>query len=533
MATHSGKTKSKRKNLTLQDKIRVIEMREKGYSLNRVANEFSIGKSTVFDIVKQKHKLKDFIAERQREDCSSRKKMRKSDDNSLDKAVYLWFIQERSKGTPISGPLIMEKARMLHKAIHPDAIEDVFKASEGWLHRFKQRHGIRELRLQGESLSADIPSIEPYKEKTRDYIEEHQLSLNQIFNADETGLYWRLLPEKTLAGGYEKTAKNFKKPKDRVTILAAANASGDFRLPLLLIGKSKKPRCFKHVNVNNLPVLYASQKKAWMDSSLFLSWFFDTFVPSVEAYLKSKGLSKKAVLFLDNAPTHPSSEILKTPDGSIKCIFLPANTTSVLQPMDQGVLENLKRRYKRALLEKLLLALEDGTPQQFVKDLNIKDCIYMIAKAWNDIREQSLARSFNKLLLPSGPPPEDPTQDAQDVVDVGSAELALSAIEVEEWLNSDRNITEELTTEEIIELVDGQSDVDTSDDETEDLHPSIITHKAAVDSFDVCIQYLEQQPDTSTVQLMLLNQLKSAAATKSCNSAKQMHITDFFTQNQN
>ena len=34
----------------------------------------------------------------------------------------------------------------------------------------------------------------------------------------------------------------------------------------------------------------------------------------------------------------------------------------------------------------------------------------------------------------SGPPPEDPTQNAQDIVDVGSAELALSANEVEEWL---------------------------------------------------------------------------------------------------
>lgn len=104
-----------------------------------------------------------------------------------------------------------------------------------------------------------------------------------------------------LAGGYEKTAKNF-------------NASGDCRLPLLLIGKQQKLRCLKHMN-RSTPI-----------------------IPTVKTFLRSTGLAEKAVLILDNAPTHPSSDVLRTPDGSIECLFLPANTTCVLQPMDQGVL---------------------------------------------------------------------------------------------------------------------------------------------------------------------------------------------------
>ena len=62
------------------------------------------------------------------------------------------------------------------------------------------------------------------------------------------------LPDKTLAGSYEKTAKNSKKPKDRVSILATANAIGDIRLPLLFIGKSKNTRAFKNINPSALPV---------------------------------------------------------------------------------------------------------------------------------------------------------------------------------------------------------------------------------------------------------------------------------------
>ena len=307
----------KRRVLTLKDKLSVVEMREKGYSYARITAEFQIGKSTVFNIVKQKNKLRSFIAER--DDGSSRKKMRVADDDSLDRAVYLWFTQERSNGCPISGPLIMEKARMLHAIIYPDDHEDSFKVSHGWLHRY----GIRELRFQGESLSADTSAVEPIRQKLLKLIEDQQLTLNQVFNADETGLYWHLLPEKTLAGSYEKTAKNFKKPKDRVSILATANASGNFRLPLLLIGKSKNPRALKNINLSALPVNYKHQKKAWMDSAIFKSWFFDHFIPSVSSYLRGKGYAR--ILVLDNAPSHPQLDILQSPDGAFTCFFSSTN----------------------------------------------------------------------------------------------------------------------------------------------------------------------------------------------------------------
>ena len=38
-----------------------------------------------------------------------------------------------------------------------------FKASSGWLHRFKSRHGIRQLSMQGESLSANPEAAEEFK----------------------------------------------------------------------------------------------------------------------------------------------------------------------------------------------------------------------------------------------------------------------------------------------------------------------------------------------------------------------------------
>ena len=77
--------------------------------------------------------------------------------------------------------------------------------------------------------------------------------LKNVFNADETGLFYKLLPNITLFFKNEPCHSG-NHSNNRVTVLVGANADGSEKLPLLVIGKSKKPQCFK--NVNSLPVVY-------------------------------------------------------------------------------------------------------------------------------------------------------------------------------------------------------------------------------------------------------------------------------------
>ena len=97
-------------------------------------------------------------------------------------------------------------------------LDSEFTASKGWLWRFCKRHGIRELSLQGEKLSADATAIDPFKRKLQEVMEKEGLTLEQLYNRDETGLYYRMLPAKTLASRYEKGAEGMKKQKDRVSV---------------------------------------------------------------------------------------------------------------------------------------------------------------------------------------------------------------------------------------------------------------------------------------------------------------------------
>lgn len=76
-------------------------------------------------------------------------------------------------------------------------------------------------------------------------MEKENLTLEQLYNCDETGLCYRMLPTKTIASRLEKCAPGMKKQKDRITLMACANATGTHKLPLMFVGKAANPRCFK------------------------------------------------------------------------------------------------------------------------------------------------------------------------------------------------------------------------------------------------------------------------------------------------
>lgn len=91
--------KRKRIVLTIEEKLRVCDEVRKGKPLSTVAKEVGVGKSTVHDIVKSYEKLKSFQGEVQEaESLKKRRIVRRADLDKLDKAVYLWFVQQRCQG---------------------------------------------------------------------------------------------------------------------------------------------------------------------------------------------------------------------------------------------------------------------------------------------------------------------------------------------------------------------------------------------------------------------------------------------------
>ena len=101
---------------------------------------------------------------------------------------------------------------------------------------------------------------------------------DNIFNMDETGLFYKAIPSRTylISGESKVSARGTKqmKAKDRITVIVCTNASRTCKISPAVIGKAKKPRCFQS-NPPQLP--YYSQACAWNDSVVFNKWWNEIF----------------------------------------------------------------------------------------------------------------------------------------------------------------------------------------------------------------------------------------------------------------
>ncbi|XP_066254651.1 jerky protein homolog-like [Euwallacea similis] len=295
----------------------------------------------------------------------------------MEKKLYEWFCKQRFRNLPVTSELLKIKAKSLHGILKE---KEHFNASDGWLQKFKRRFGIRFLKIYGEKLSTNPELVPPFQENLRSLIARLNLT--------------DLLPEKTLVRRDEKTAPGRKSEKVTLTFLACTNATGDHKIKPLVIGKAKRPRCFTNFS---LPVDYAYSKKGWMTCTIFENWFHKCFVPQVEKYLDEKKLPLRAMLLLDNAPSHPIAEKLCSKDGNIFVKYTPPNITPLIQPMDQNVIRLTKLYYGSSLLSTIVSSkCEDIS--KVLKELTIKDAIISLSIAWNRVEAETIRKCWKNIL---------------------------------------------------------------------------------------------------------------------------------------
>ncbi|GFY06633.1 tigger transposable element-derived protein 4 [Trichonephila clavipes] len=174
----------KYKCLTISEKQKVMESVEEGERKVDVSKAFEIPLSSLSTILKNKEKI--FCASSSR----VRKRVSKGNFPRLEQCLVSWMRQCRGLSIPVGGSLLKEKAKAFAKEL---GIE--FSASEGWLTNFKKRNGIVFKKMCGESSSVDINVCSKRQNSLSDIIKEYEL--RNIFNTDETGLFFKCLLEKT------------------------------------------------------------------------------------------------------------------------------------------------------------------------------------------------------------------------------------------------------------------------------------------------------------------------------------------------
>ncbi|XP_049710212.1 jerky protein homolog [Elephas maximus indicus] len=372
--------KRKRVVLTLREKMDICARLEKGENRKALMQEYNVGMSTLYDIKAHKAQLLRFFATSDSNQAlEHRRTLHTPKLEHLDRVLYEWFLVKRAEGVPISGPMLIEKAKDFYEQMQ---LTEPCVFSGGWLWRFKARHGIKKLDTSSEKQVADRQAAEQFCGFFRSLVAEHGLSPEQLYNADETGLFWRCLPHPTPEGA---PGPGLKQSKDRLTVLMCANAAGSHKVKPLVVGKCSGSRVLK--GIQHLPVAYQAQGHAWMDQEIFSDWFHHVFVPSVKEHFRTVGLPEdgKAILLLDNSRAHPPEAALVS--DNIFTIFLPAGVSSLIQPMDQGV----RRAFMRSFINPPV------TLQDFHTRYSIHDAVFNVACAWGAVPSAVLRRAWRKL----------------------------------------------------------------------------------------------------------------------------------------
>lgn len=141
-------TKRKRVSLTLKEKVVILKRVDRGESVLKLAAEYGIGRQTIRDLMKKKHRIFEFMLTPAA--TSDRKSMKVTSLINLDAKIFEWYQNETAKGREIKGADLCQKALWFHKELK---ITKPFSASQGWLFRFKLRHGLlgRQLENKNES----------------------------------------------------------------------------------------------------------------------------------------------------------------------------------------------------------------------------------------------------------------------------------------------------------------------------------------------------------------------------------------------
>lgn len=421
----------KRKQISLELKLEVLKRFKSGEKAVEIGRSLDLTPTTVRTICnRDADKIKEFAKTATPLQSTQITKKRSHLMVKMESLLTIWIETQNQQRMPLSKMVIQNKALSLYSALKdsfPSTSHEQFEASQGWFERFKSRANLHNVSLKGESASADISAANKFKIELKAIIEEGGYSAKQVVNVDETGLFWKRLPGRTYISKAEKSCPGFKVSKDRLTLLLGGNAEGDFKFKPFLIYHSENPRAFKNVTKNDLPVYWRANKKAWMTAALFKDWLENCAVPDLKLYCSKQNIEFKVLLLLDNAPGHPiySDEFSE----NIKVVFMPPNTTSVIQPMDQGVISNFKCYYLRRTFSQLI-AETDGEDKlnmkEFWKKYNIKMAIDNIQLSWLEVKKSCMNGCWREIW------PECISKNVEDINCVPTvrrevAELATAA----------------------------------------------------------------------------------------------------------
>jgi hypothetical protein len=417
----------------------------------------------------------------------------------LEEALAEWALRFDAAHGVVSGDLLRLKATELWQKLPQYQGQACPTWSEGWLEGFKQRHNFHRRRKVGEANSVEITKdITTEMDRIREI--RCLYSPKDTYNMDETGFHWKRLPH----SGLTTSSEGKKLDKERITANLCCNEDGSDKVPLWFIGKAKNPRCFARNHISrpeNIGVFWRWNAAAWMNHQIMLEWlrWFD------------KRAGRPVLLLMDNFSAHELAVkvIRDCREGPLKWTkieWFPANTTSLFQPLDQGIIQNWKCYVRRELLAFLKVEFDAG--RDFIKTHHVLNAIRWGIKAWEAVEPTTIAKCWAK-----GIKERDQWAESSEILQEIQSEantLAREAGQIQEIINIRNFINPEDeaivdSSEDLVDLVVAQYTIeeDKEEDHAKDqLVACQISISEAIIALETLKLYQEQKDELVDQELM-------------------------------
>lgn len=209
--------KKKYKSLSIAAKMQILQEVEENAAVKGskllIAKKYGISPSTLSTFIKNKDQIaENFVGTT----SPSAKWARKPGIPEVDEAVSIWFSDARSHSIKFDGLMIRTKAEEFAKMLG----KTDFKASDGWLANWKKRNNVSYKNEHGESGSVNFENAAQWMLSLDPILKEYDQ--RNIFNADETGLFFKCEPKSTFAYK-DDPCFGGKRSKERISVLVGAN----------------------------------------------------------------------------------------------------------------------------------------------------------------------------------------------------------------------------------------------------------------------------------------------------------------------
>lgn len=247
---------------------------------------------------------------------------------------------------------------------------------------------------------------------------------------------------------------------------------------------------------------------------------------------------RKVLLLMDNFSAHTAAvEALKLmPLKNTVICWLPPNSTSKYQPLDQGIIRAWKAHYRKRWLTYMVDQFEAG--KNPLRTTNVLKAIRWSIQAWQAISEATIANCWHhSTLVPRPSEFQDNVELRGVTTEVGALINQLeqqhriqSAMSIESFLNPAEEAIQGLeVTDRVEEEIAAQFDVQAdheSEEELEELPP--ISIRSAIEALSILRLYEEQQSEASAPIIEQLSKHEVVLQDRRNRSLRQAQITSYF-----